>query len=154
MVTENIAILNYIGQRFGAPGAVPLDDLLAAARCNELLGWLASSVHIAFAQVWRPERFTSDTNVHAKISEGGHQALLAYFDEIEGAVGDGWTVPRDFSAVDSYLLTFFRWGKRIGADMGRYPRWEGLVQRAVLRPAVERALQAEGFSVGEFLNPV
>jgi len=59
VVTENIAILNYIADLFGAEGSVPRSDPLKAARCNELLGWFASSVHIAFAQVWRAERFRS-----------------------------------------------------------------------------------------------
>ena len=53
VVTENIAILNLIADLYGAAGAVPRGDPLETARCNELLGWFSSSVHIAFAQVWR-----------------------------------------------------------------------------------------------------
>ena len=58
VITENIAVLNFLADRFEAPGSVPRDDAYAAARCNELLGWFSSSVHIAFAQVWRGGRFT------------------------------------------------------------------------------------------------
>src|SRR6185295_8433449 len=92
IITENVAILNYLAQRSGAPGSVPLDDPLAAARCNELLGWFASTVHIAFAQVWRPERFTSDTEAYPAIVEGGHEALRGHFAEIESLLGTGWAV--------------------------------------------------------------
>src|SRR4029079_16370260 len=60
VVTENIAILNLIADIFEAPGSVPRDDPFAAARCNEMLGWFASSVHISFAQIWRGERFTNE----------------------------------------------------------------------------------------------
>src|SRR4051812_48907680 len=54
-IAENIAILNFIADRFGAPGSVPRGDAYQTARCNELLSWFASTVHISFAQVWRAE---------------------------------------------------------------------------------------------------
>jgi glutathione S-transferase len=152
IITENVAILNYLAQRFGAAGSVPLSDPLAAARCNELLGWFASTVHIAFAQVWRPERFTADIDVHPAIVDGGHQALRGHFAEIEGLLGTGWAVDGHFTAADSYLLTFSRWGRRIGNDMSVYPRWAALAERIVERPAVQRALATEDLTPEAFLQ--
>lgn len=151
VITENVAILNYLGQSFGGAGAVPDGEPLIAARCNELLGWFASSVHIAFAQFWRPERFTGDAGVHAAIVEGGSRVLDGQFAEIEGLIGNGWTVEGQFTAADSYLLTFFRWGKRIGKDMTAFPRWGGLVARILHREAVQRAIGAEGLAADSFL---
>lgn len=152
VITENVAILNYLAQRFGAPGSVPLHVPLAAARCNELLGWFASTVHIAFAQVWRPERFTRDTAQHPGIIAGGHETLRENFDEIEGLIGDGWAIDGHFTAADSYLLTFFRWGKRISHDMTAYPRWAAHAERVVERPAVQSALATENFTTEAFLK--
>jgi len=151
VITENVAILNYIAHRFEAPGAVPVGDHLAAARCNQLLGWFASSVHIGFAQVWRAERFTEDEAVHPVIQAGGHDVLKRYFTEIEDQCGDDWLVPGYFTAADSYLLAFFRWGRRIGNDMDLYPRWQALVGRTLEREAVLRTLAAEGFGPRDFL---
>jgi glutathione S-transferase len=153
VITENVAILNYLARRFGAPGTVPPDDALAAARCNELLSWFASSVHIGFAQLWRPERFSQDAGLHPAIVEGARPILAGYFAEIEELVGEEWAVEGQFTAADSYLLTFYRWGKRIGHEMAAYPRWGGLAERAVQRPAVERALATEGFTPDAFLHP-
>lgn len=152
IITENVAILNYLALRFGAVGSVPLDVPLAAARCNELLGWFASTVHIAFAQIWRPERFIADASVHPAIVGGGHEALRAHFAEIESLLGSGWTVDGHFTAADSYLLTFFRWGRRIGSDMAAYPRWAALIERIVERPAVQRALATEELTTEAFLE--
>jgi glutathione S-transferase len=151
VITENVAILNYIAHRWQAPGSVPLGDHLAAARCNQLLGWFASSVHVGFAQVWRAERFSADEDVHPAIQAGGHDVLDLYFAEIEGLAADGWIVPGHFTAADSYLLTFFRWGKRIGKDMTLYPRWRSLADRVLERPAVEAVLAMEGFAATEFI---
>src|SRR5256885_7320839 len=153
VITENVAILNYLAQRFGADGSVPLSDALAAARCNELLGWFASTVHIAFAEFWRPERFTRDTAIYPAIVQGGREALDTLFADIEGLVGDGWAVEGHFTAADSYLLTFFRWGKRIDYDMAAYPRWAGHAERVIERDSVRRALAAEGLTTEAFLIP-
>lgn len=150
VVTENIAILNLIADLFEAPGSVPRDDPIAAAHCNRLLGWFASSVHISFAQIWRGERFTEDSSLHDAIKQGGLKALEKQFAEIDQKSGEGWLVADQFTAADSYALTFFRWGRRIGMDMGIYPRWSALLERVLERPAVQRALEQEGLKPEEF----
>ena len=150
IVTENIAILNLVADIFEAPGSVPRDDPFAAARCNELLGWFASSVHIAFAQIWRGERFTDDQALWPAIKDGGIKALEKQFAEIEQRSGESWLVDGHFTAADSYALTFFRWGKRIGMDMGGYSAWSSLVERVLERPAVQRVIEQEGLAPEEF----
>jgi glutathione S-transferase len=151
VVTENIAILNLIADLFDAPGSVPRDDPIAAARCNELLGWFASSVHISFAQIWRGERFTDDQSLWPAIKDGGFKALEKQFAEIEQISGESWLVEGRFTAADSYALTFFRWGRRIGVDMSPYAAWAGLNRQVLDRPGVQRALGREGLNLEEFL---
>lgn len=150
IITENIAILNFIADQFHKDGSVPRDDSFAAARCNELLGWFASTVHISFAQVWRAERFTRDAALHGAIVEGGRENLVSQFREIEEKCSDGWLVGPSFSAADSYAATFFRWGKRIEFDMSQYPRWAALCARIVERPAVRNVLDSEGLQADAF----
>ena len=149
-ITENVAILNYIADRFGAAGSVPRGDEFTAAKCNELLGWFSSTVHISFAQVWRPGRFTRNENLHQSIIDGGRENLIQQFEEIEGLAGDGWLAGSQFSAADSYALTFFRWGNRIGFDMKNYPKWAALNRRLLDQPSVRRAIEKEGLKTAEF----
>ncbi len=150
VITENIAILNFIADTFQAEGSVPRGNPFATARCNELLGWFASSVHIAFAQIWRAQRFTGDQSVWPAIQAGGRETLAKQFAEIETMCGDGWLVAGYCTAADSYVLTFFRWGRRIGFDMTAYPAWAALCGRMLERPAVQRALEREGLKAEEF----
>ena len=150
VITENIAVVNFLSERFGAAGSVPRGDPYAAARCNELLSWFASSVHIAFAQVWRGVRFTDNEKLWPALEAGGRKALARQFDEIEMLCVDDWLVPGQFTAADSYALTFLRWARRIGFEIDRYPNWVALASRALERPAVANALQREGLSSAEF----
>jgi glutathione S-transferase len=150
IITENIAVLNFLADRFGAAGSVPRGDPYAAAGCNELLGWFSSSVHIAFAEVWRGGRFTDDEKLWPALEAGGRKVLQQQFDEIEALCVDQWLVPTGYSAADGYALTFLRWAKRIGFDIGRYPQWSALAARVLERPAVKRALEREGLNAEEF----
>jgi glutathione S-transferase len=150
VITENIAILNLIADLFGAEGSLPRNDPYASARCNELVAWFASSVHIAFAQVWRGSRFTDDQALWPAIETGGRNALQQQFAEIDQLCVDEWLVPGGFSAADAYAFVFLRWGNRIGMDMRRYPQWASLADRVLARPAVQRALDREGLKAEEF----
>ena len=150
VVTENIAILNLIADLFGKDGSVPRDDPYAAARCNELLGWFASTVHISFAQIWRAARFTRDESIHPAIVAGGRENLESQFAEIEALSGEGWLAGGRFTAADAYALTFFRWGRRIGMDMAAFPRWAAHLERLLDRPAVQWVLEREGLKPEEF----
>lgn len=151
IVTENVAILNYLADRFGADGSVPRGDPMATARCNEWLGWFASSVHISFAAIWRPGRFSKDAALADPLRTGGLDALAGQFADIEAACGPGWIAGDRFTAADSYALTFYRWGRRVGMEMAAFPRWTALVGRVLERPGVARALAVEGLGPSDFL---
>jgi glutathione S-transferase len=150
-ITENIAILNYVADRFGAEGSVPRGDPHATARCNQLLGWFASSVHIGFAQIFRPERFTDDATAQEAVKAGGRKALDRYFPELDEIARNGWAAAGRFTAADSYLLTFRRWALRIGADIDQHAGWKAHAERVLERPAVQRVIEREGLAPGEFL---
>jgi glutathione S-transferase len=150
VIGENIAVLSYIALQAPGPGSIPFDDPFAAAKTVEKLSWFASSVHIAFAQVWRGERFVSDPALHPAIERGGREVLAAQFEEIEESIGAGWLVAERFTSADSYLLTFFRWAVRIGFDMAAYPGWAALVARTLERPAVQRAIAREELDLAQF----
>ena len=150
VITESVAILNFLASTQPAAGSVPLHDSFSAARCNELLSWFASSVHIAFAQIWRAERFAQQETIQSAVQSEGHRIAKSYFAEIERLCGDGWLVGEVFTAADSYLLTFYRWARRIGAPMDRYPSWTSLADRVLERPAVRRVIEREQLSADEF----
>jgi len=150
VLTENIAILNFIADVYGREGSVPRGYPYAAARCNELLGWFASTVHISFAAIWRGIRFTPDDSVWPVLERGGRDALAQQFDEIDDLCVDEWLAPGGFSAADSYALLFLRWAKRIGFDIARYPQWTEHAGRVLKRGAVQRVLEREGLKCDEF----
>ena len=144
VLTESPAILSYLGHRFADAGLLELDNLEHLGRTQELLNFFSSSVHIAFAQVWRAARFADSESAQAEIVACGRTAVEKYFTELEALAQDGaWIVADRYSIADPYMLVFYRWGWRIGLDMGRYPGWTRHKEKMLARPAVQRAVARE-----------
>lgn len=151
VITENLAILGYIADRFGAEGSVPRGDALATARAMQLLSWLSGTMHgTAFAALFRPARFSADDNVQKGIAEGARANLSSHFVELDDLCGSGWLAGDGFTAADSYAAVFHRWARAAKFDMSLYPRWTALAGRVVERPAVARAIEAEGLKIESF----
>lgn len=148
VLTEAPAILHYLAHRFPQAGLLDRADPAALGRTAELLNFFSSSVHNAFAQVWRAERFAEDSALHPAIVASGQAAIRGYFDELEARAGQGeWLVGESFSIADPYMLVFYRWGGLIGIAMQHYPAWTAHTRRMLQRPAVGRALAREGVAI-------
>lgn len=150
-ITENLAILGFIADSFGAPGSVPRGDAFETARAMQLLSWLSGTVHAtAFAAMFRPARFTADETLHAGIKEGAHANLTSHFVELDDLCGAGWLAGGDFTAADSYAAVFYRWARAAKFDLSLYPRWTALVSRVAERPSFVRAIEHEGLKLTDF----
>lgn len=148
-ISENTAILTWIGQQ---SGLYPEAHTIEAAKCGEWLGWLASSVHIAFAQIWRGPRFSDDAATLPAIRQRGYDAVHAFFNEIDAALqGRDYVLGDRLSIADFNLLPYYRWGGRIGLDMSRYPNWGAHMTRMMQRPSVRKAFEVEAISPNDTL---
>ena len=144
-VTEVPALLTYAASLNPDAGLVPTTGSLSYARCFEWLGFLSSSLHVAYAQFRRPVRFVGDdfACVDALV-EHGRANTIASYREVERRLGDGWAAGETYSIADIYLLPFHGWAWRFDFDIEKEcPKWTALVRRASERPAVVRALERE-----------
>jgi glutathione S-transferase len=121
---------------------------LETARVYEWMSWLSGTLHgIGFGRLFRPGRWTLDVDegVLEGIKGSGREVVGECFDQIEGKLKGGeWAVGGEFTAVDAYLLVFFRWGNQAGFEMRRrYPKYTKLVEKLVERDAVKKTLEFE-----------
>ena len=147
VVTEVPAILTYLATLKPNTNLLPPYGSVELARALELVAWLSSTLHIAYAQLWRPERFlpeSADSTAlvgHAGTLIQGHNA------EVEAWITGPWALGNDYSIADAYLLPFYRWGNRIGLAMAvECPRWAAWTQRMLERPAVANTIRVEGIT--------
>ena len=150
VVTENIAILAWIGHRWPERGQLPLDDLPALARVFELLSWFATSVHHGgFGPIFRA-RAAGIERPEAEVA-ADRERLRGLFGEIDALLAPGpFLLGERYSLADPYPLTFLRWARRLEFDVAEHRHWTGHARRMVERPAVARALVREGLDSTEF----
>ena len=106
-LTENTAILPYLGKRFD----LWPKDALAEAKALSLIGFFASSVHPAHAHVGRPERYTADTTAFPGIKEAGLKTFHGYLKQIDGMLANREWFSDRYSRPRSLRLRVLRLGR-------------------------------------------
>lgn len=149
LITENPAIAFAINQL--APdkkifGVTPLENV----RVHEWLAWIAGPLHAQSWSTWmRPFRFTTDKSEEAlaAVKESGRLRCIERYSTLEGnlhATGP-WALGQNFTAVDAYLLVFYRLAaNRLGLDMRQmYPRWTRVIDNLLELEGTKEALRYE-----------
>ena len=147
-LSEASAIMAWIAATWPEARLMPADPW-AAAQVGSFNSFITSSVHASsFGAVFRPGRFSDDPALHPAIKAKGLASLKAQFALIEERLEPGAWVHGDYSTSDPYLLVMSRWWARMGESFAAFPRIEAHMGRMRERPAVQRALAAEGLPIG------
>ncbi len=148
VLTENVAILTYLGGGYAERGLWP-KETWKQAEALSLMTWLSSTVHIAAAGIFRAERFSKDPAAKDGIVATAKESLLKHYAEIDAMlVGRSFAMGGQYGVCDAYLLVFYRWGNRLGIDMkSQYPTWAKHAQRVFSRSTVKRVFEDEGIEL-------
>lgn len=148
LITETPAILATIS------AIVPTKNLLGKtalenARSHEWLAWLCGTFHgQALGCLFRPNRFIGDEAQYDAVRARGREWAKECFDFIEGKLeGKTHAVGDAFTAVDAYLLVFYRWGNMSKFEMrSNYPNYARVVDEVVKLEGVKKTIDAEGIN--------
>jgi glutathione S-transferase len=143
IITELPAILTAISQL--APQVQLLgSNGMETVRAYEWLNWLSGTLHgQAFGALWRPQRFTSDPKLFEDLKQHASITIRECFNHIESQISSVYSVGTAFTAVDAFLLVFWRWGTLVGIDMKNYPKYSALASAVLSRSSTQAALEAE-----------
>jgi glutathione S-transferase len=142
-VSENTAILPYLGKRFGMWPKDPLGE----ARALSSIGFFAASVHPAHAHISRPERYASDSALFPNIQQMGRNTFHAYLQQIDARLAGRQWLGDAYTVVDPYALVFYAWGVRRELPMAELKNYAAFKDRMLARPAVARILADENVKV-------
>jgi glutathione S-transferase len=142
-LSENTAILPFLGKRFGLWPTDPVKE----AQALSVIGFFASSVHPANTHVARPERFTDDKAAFPGLQAMGKKSFHQYLKQIDGMyAGREWLADK-YSVLDPYALVFYSWGVRRELPLTELKNYSAMKDRMLKRPAVQRVLADEGIKL-------
>jgi glutathione S-transferase len=142
-LTENTAILPYLGRRLGLWPT----DAVAEAKALALIGYFATNVHPAHAHVGRPERYTADSAAFPGIKDMGLKTFHTYLKQIDGMLaGREWLSDR-YSVLDPYAFVFYTWGVRRELPMAGLKNYSAHKDRVLKRPGAARVVADEKVKV-------
>ncbi|CAN5185280.1 glutathione S-transferase family protein [soil metagenome] len=143
LLTENVAILDYVARLAPDAGLLP-DDPFDVARATSLTAWFASTVHITGRMARAPFRFTSDETTYEPLKTEGRIRLEANLRKVDALLADReWLVGDRLSVADAYALVFYAWGVAGEYPMADMANYSALARRMAERPGVQRAMARE-----------
>ena len=143
-LTENPAILSYLGRAFPEAKLWPATTPDKEAEMLSLMAWLSAHVHIAFGRMFGPQRVCDAPGAEDAVVKLAKGEVAQYFALIDGMLaGKEWAFGT-YSVVDPYLFVFHRWAvTRFNIDVSAYPNYRAHYERVLARPAVKRMLDKE-----------
>lgn len=140
VLTENVAVLQYIADRNPAAKLAPPAGTLERYRLMEWLSFINSEIHKSFSPLFRAE-------AHEAVKEYARANLNRRLDYAERALGSKpYLMGEQFTVADAYLYVVLGWGAHVNVDIGRWPQLKRLHDRVGARPRTIEALKSEGLA--------
>jgi glutathione S-transferase len=144
-VTELPAIAWYLARANPESHLLPA-DIESEVRTLEIMDYLVATVHMrGFTRIFRPENFSPTPADKEKVQAAGRRTVEQGFEIMAPVLGQKDYLLGAFSIADAALFFLEYWAVR-RAGMTLPAALEGHLQRMLGRPAVQRALAAEGLA--------
>lgn len=137
VLTENVAILQYLGDREPEDGLTPPPDSSDRYRLQEWLGYITGELHKAFAPLFKG----GGDDAKAKAKEDITRRLKFVDDKL---ATHPYLMGAAFSVADAYLFVMLTWCDEVGIDISRFAHLARFKDAVAKREAVKNAMRAEG----------
>jgi glutathione S-transferase len=138
VLTENVAVLSYIGDLNPAAKLAPPPGTFDRYRLLEFLAFIASEVHKNFGPLFDPKG-SEDVK---RFARGNLDKRLAW---LENSLGSKpFLLGTQFCVADAYLYVVLSWTSRVGIDLAQWPALKAHNERVGSRSSVVAARSAEG----------
>lgn len=139
VLTQNVAVLTYIGQKSDNPAFHPAPESIEFFRLLEAIGF-CEDVHSAIGALFAP-------NI-ADVTREKLQVLIARrLSQVEAQLtgnGNGYLLPVGFTQADALMAVILNWATPLKLDISAYPKAVALRQAVFARPSAQKAMKTEG----------
>ena len=143
VITENTAILTYIGLKYPETGMWPTNTM-DQMHCISQMAWFSNTPHISQRAKFRPYRFVDKEEMHEAVSAKAKANYWGDMKEIDSFIaGKKWIMGDSYTVVDPYALVFYGWGMSHGLPMDELKAFTQHKNQMLERPAVSAVLKRE-----------
>ena len=130
--------MQYLADLRPASALAPANGSLARYRLQEALGYINSELHKSYSPLFNPATPEATREERKEYLRRRYALIEATLTRHPYLLGD------DFTVADAYLFTVTRWAQFVDLDLTAFPHLQAFQQLVAARPAVARALEAEG----------
>jgi len=139
-LTEGPAIVQWIADQVPAKRLAPPAGTMERYRLMEWLNYITAELHKGFGTLFNPA-MPEEAKALARTKL---QERFRYVDE--RLADRPYLMGEDFSVADGYLFVVTRWAAPMKVDLAGLGHLARFMERMAQRPAVQRALEAEGLT--------
>lgn len=139
VLTQNVAVLTYIGQQASSTAFHPAPNSLEFFRLLEILGF-CEDVHGAIGPLFAPDLPEATRERLQSVI----QRRLTQVEAILAKSTTGYLLPVGFTQADALMAVILNWTTPLKIDIAAYPKASTLRDTVLARPAAQKALKEEG----------
>lgn len=136
VLTETVAVLQYVADLKPAAGLAPPAGTLGRYRLMEWLSFINSELHKGFSPLFAKEAAVA-------VKEFALSRLTKRLDYLQRLIREPYLLGEHFTVADAYLFTILGWGAEVGVDIARWPSLEQYHSEIASRPHVSAAVRSE-----------
>lgn len=138
VLTETGAILRYLASLNPGAGLVP-GDAMQVARMDELMFYLASTMHVNHAHKLRGHRWADQPASHADMTAKVPQTMGESAGYVEGLLTGPYLLGDTPSLADIYLFAVVQWLAGDNVDIADFPKLDSFYQSFAARASAQHA---------------
>ena len=137
---EGPAIVQYIADQAPDKQLAPPNGTVARYQLQSWLNFIGTEVHKNFGPLFNP-------NMPEEVRQMYVANLGNRLKWVDGELADKpYLMGQQFTVADGYLFVVTNWAAPLKVDLSAMPNLLALRARVAARPAVQRAMQAEGLT--------
>lgn len=138
LLTEGPAIVQYVADKVPEKNLAPAMGSLERYQMISWLNCVGTEIHKNYSPLFNPA--SSD-----EVKNNARQNLTKRYGYVESMLGGhDHLVSNQFSVADAYLFVVTNWAGKLKFDLSAFPQLAAFQARIGARPAVQKAMKAEG----------
>jgi glutathione S-transferase len=137
-LTEGPAIVQYLADQAPDKKLIPLAGTFERYKAQQWLNFISTEIHKSFGLLFNPAASDATKELAVDILKK-RLAIVA-----EQLSSQPYLLGETFSVADAYLFVTLSWGQYVNVDISRWPALARYADKISERPAVQKAMKAEG----------